>query len=515
MTVDYKVLQITKRSEIRYQALNHINDILHSMGHDINEYELMPETIRPSVTAKEAKEIHFERSIIVSEDDVLLHRKLNKNQLIAYNVITERIFSNKAGAFFVDGPGGTRKTFLYRALLATIRSMGYIALATTTSGVAASIFPGGRTAHSYFKIPIDIDENASCNISKESSLAGLIRDAKLIVWDEVSMAKKKMLEVFDLLLKDLMDTNALFGEKVVVFGGYFRQTLPVVRYGKKEDFISESLLYSNIWNQLEKLKLSENMRAKMDPAFCDYLLKIGNRQEQVNSANKIEISDSLIFSYTIEKESLDKLFTATYSNLDLLYSNSFCTDSRVILTTTNDFVDEINDMLIDRLTGKSKTYIGTDEAIEFNNQTQFEDLLHTLNPPISPSAREKSTYYYGFWILKSRKGFPPSMMSIYPHINRLSEEQWSSDAIYSEKGKSLLSPMQGLFEALKTYRKYDDNILLFRPKENAMRLKMGAERMYAFTIPPPGNGSVILVISLFTLLLDGFSNGYVAPLALH
>ncbi|XP_019245790.1 PREDICTED: ATP-dependent DNA helicase PIF1-like isoform X1 [Nicotiana attenuata] len=126
------------------------------------------------------------------------------------------------------------------------------------------------------------------------------------------------------------------------------------------------------------------MRAKTDAAFCDYLLRIGNGQEQVNSANKIEISDSLIIPCTTEKESLDKLFTATYSNLDSLYSNSFYTDSRVILTTKNDFVDEINDMLIDRFTGKSKTYIGTDEAIEFNNQTQFKDLLHTLNPPGLP-----------------------------------------------------------------------------------------------------------------------------------
>ncbi|XP_070013114.1 uncharacterized protein [Nicotiana sylvestris] len=228
MTEDYKVLQISKRSEIQYQTLNHINDILHSMGHDINEYELIPKTIRPSVAAKEVKEIHFERYIIVSEDDVLLHRKLNKIQLIAYNVITERIFSNKTGAFFVDGPGGTGKTFLYRALLAIVQSMGYIALATTTSGVTASILSGGHTAHSRFKIPINIDENGSCNISKESSLVGLIRGAKLIVWDEVSMAKNKMLEVFDLLLKDLMDTNVLFGGKVVVFGGDFRQTLPIV-----------------------------------------------------------------------------------------------------------------------------------------------------------------------------------------------------------------------------------------------------------------------------------------------
>ncbi|XP_073018681.1 branched-chain amino acid aminotransferase 2, chloroplastic-like isoform X1 [Primulina eburnea] len=36
---------------------------------------------------------------------------------------------------------------------------------------------------------------------------------------------------------------------------------------------------------------------------------------------------------------------------------------------------------------------------------------------------------------------------------------------------------QGLFEGLKAYRKHDGKILLFRPEENALRLKMGAERM--------------------------------------
>uniref|UniRef100_A0A1S3XGR0 ATP-dependent DNA helicase n=1 Tax=Nicotiana tabacum TaxID=4097 RepID=A0A1S3XGR0_TOBAC len=126
----------------------------------------------PSTAARKAKEIHFERSIIVSEDDILLHRKLNKNQLIAYDLITERIFSNKAGAFFINGPGGTGETLLYRALLAIVRSMGYIALATTTSGVAASILPGGRTAHSRFKIHIDIHEKPVATLAKKSHLQG-------------------------------------------------------------------------------------------------------------------------------------------------------------------------------------------------------------------------------------------------------------------------------------------------------------------------------------------------------
>ncbi|KAI9089362.1 hypothetical protein K1719_029641 [Acacia pycnantha] len=71
---------------------------------------------------------------------------------------------------------------------------------------------------------------------------------------------------------------------------------------------------------------------------------------------------------------------------------------------------------------------------------------------------------------------------------------------------------QGLFEGLKAYRKKEGNILLFRPEENALRMKMGAERMCMPSptveqfveavkttvlankrwIPPPGKGSLYI-----------------------
>lgn len=56
------------------------------------------------------------------------------------------------------------------------------------------------------------------------------------------------------------------------------------------------------------------MRAKTDPSFCDYLMRIENGQERVNLNNKIELPDSLIISSTIEEESLDRLFTMTFPN---------------------------------------------------------------------------------------------------------------------------------------------------------------------------------------------------------
>ncbi|XP_016488550.1 uncharacterized protein LOC107808529 [Nicotiana tabacum] len=293
-----------------------LNDILHSMGHNINEYKLIAENFKASKATKEEREIFFERNIIVTEEELLLRQKLNHEQQMTYNVIIDRISSNRLGAFFVDSPGGTGKFFLYRALLATVRSKGFISLATATSGVAASILPGGRTAHSRFKISIDIDENFSCNISKQSSLACLIRDAKLIVWDEVSMAKKKMIETFDLLLKDLLNTNVLFGGKVVVFG--------------------------------------ENMRAKTDPAFSEYLMRIGNGKEPLTSENKIEIPKSFIVPYTTERESLNALSETTFPNMHAFFCDASSVTSRVILTTKNNFVNEINDMLIDKFPKEAK-----------------------------------------------------------------------------------------------------------------------------------------------------------------
>lgn len=54
------------------------------------------------------------------------------------------------------------------------------------------------------------------------------------------MAKKNIIEAFYSLLKDIMDSNILFGGKVVVFGGDFRQTLPVVRSGKKKTLFEKA-----------------------------------------------------------------------------------------------------------------------------------------------------------------------------------------------------------------------------------------------------------------------------------
>ena len=106
--------------------------------------------------------------------------------------------------------------------------MNKIVLPTATSGIAASNIPSGRTAHSRFKIPIDSDASLACDVPKQGSLACLLKETSLIIWDEASMARKENVESLDMLLRDLCDENTLFGGKLVVFGGDFRQVLPVL-----------------------------------------------------------------------------------------------------------------------------------------------------------------------------------------------------------------------------------------------------------------------------------------------
>jgi hypothetical protein len=153
---------------------------------------------------------------------------LNPEQLSGYMEIIEHVINRKKIVFFVNGPGGTGKTFLYRCLIATVRSEGLIAVATATFGIAASIMPGGHTAHSVFKISIKISDGSIFKFSKQSDTVDLLHRAALIIWDEVAMTKGQSIETLDKSLQGIMGCELPFGGKVMMFGGDFRQVLSIV-----------------------------------------------------------------------------------------------------------------------------------------------------------------------------------------------------------------------------------------------------------------------------------------------
>jgi len=135
-----------------------------------------------------------------------------------------------AGAFFLHGPAGTGKTFLYNCLCSHFRAQGKIVVCVASSGIASQLLPGGRTAHSRFKIPLSNDSNAVWNISQNAYLRGLIRRTSLIIWDEVPIQHKACFEAVNRTLKDVCNSGnlQLFGGIPTVLGGDFAQILPVI-----------------------------------------------------------------------------------------------------------------------------------------------------------------------------------------------------------------------------------------------------------------------------------------------
>jgi hypothetical protein len=150
------------------------------------------------------------------------------------------------GCFFIDGPGGTGKTFLYNILLSAVRSSGEIAVAVASSGIAALLIMGGKTAYSRFKILLKLNESSTCNISRGSKDARLINLAKLFIWDEVPILYKFAFEALDRTFCDITQVDKPFRGKVFVFGGDFCQVLPIIPHASCAKVVSASLSRSSL-----------------------------------------------------------------------------------------------------------------------------------------------------------------------------------------------------------------------------------------------------------------------------
>lgn len=189
-----------------------------------------------------------------------------QDQHHVYEHVSEKIDNNTDGVIFIDAPGGTGKTFLLNILFATVRSAGKIALATASSGIAATLLTGGRTAHCTFKISLELKSSGkpTCINTRNSNTASLLREARLIVWNEAPMVHK-LAFALDLTLRDILDCNRPFGGKLTVLCGDFRQILPVVHQGTRADIVNVPLKNSTPWkeNKVKIFHLTANMRVRL------------------------------------------------------------------------------------------------------------------------------------------------------------------------------------------------------------------------------------------------------------
>ncbi|KAK3229163.1 hypothetical protein Dsin_001044 [Dipteronia sinensis] len=183
------------------------------------------------------------------------------------------------------------------------------------------------------------------------------------------MCKRHTIETLDKMLQDINDSELLFGGKVIVFGGDFCQILPVVLKTTGEETINASLVNSYLWPMLEQIKLIENMRAKFDYLFSQFLLRIGNGTEETDADEKIRLPAMMTIPYEDDETSLNTLLNLVFPNLHNYFNSVNFMINRAILTPTNDYVDEINNLLIHKFPEHTVKYYSFDE-----------EFLNTLTP---------------------------------------------------------------------------------------------------------------------------------------
>nr|GEV23946.1 DNA helicase [Tanacetum cinerariifolium] len=341
----------------------------------------------------------YYRDLMAIERDKLIH-KLNDCQRNIFNLIIHVVATKTQELIFVYGHGGTGKTFLWKTIIYTLRGEGKIVLAVAYSGIASLLLPSGRTAHSRFKLPLDLSDSSVCLVTNNTQLARLLKETDLIIWDESPMNDRRCFETLDRTLRDILDTpNKLFGGKPIMLGGDFRQTLLVKKSASRTEIIGSSIAESYLWHSFRLFLLTKNMRLTRGTltevektevsTFAQWLLNVGDGivgvpdESDPENTSWLEIPEKFLIPN--DENGLTKLIEFIYDKDSLLHPNAKDLQDKAIVCPKNDIADVINAKVMDMLPGYATTYISNDEAIPHgHNESKVEllypvEYLNTLN----------------------------------------------------------------------------------------------------------------------------------------
>jgi len=143
------------------------------------------------------------------------------------------------------------------------------------------------------------------------------------------MTNRYAFEALDRSLRDIMSTvdpinkNIPFGGKIMIFGGDFRQILPVVKKGNRQQIVAASFNRSVLWQDIQVVHLKTNMRIKSMNAidaikaqqFADLLIRIGEGKEP-NIPDESELEDFIkLPEEIITNCSMKELIIKTFPNI--------------------------------------------------------------------------------------------------------------------------------------------------------------------------------------------------------
>ncbi|RZC16130.1 ATP-dependent DNA helicase PIF1 [Glycine soja] len=357
-------LQLDDRT-LQNLVLLEIEELLQANQRSLRDYPSMPypEDVNCPAYLDNSlilAELNYNNQELRSEfEHVFSH--MTDEQASIYNQIVEAVNKDKGDMFFLCGYGGTGKTYIWKTLASSLRADNKIVIMVASSGIASLLLPRAPMAHKF------------CFEALNHSLRDIIKHNSM--------------------------ENKIFGGKVMVFGGDFRQILPVIPRGSRSDIVNATINSSYLWDHCQILRLTKNMRLQNNmqatnqeetAAFAQWIIDIGDGiiGDENDGYATIEIPQELLI--TEYNDPIHSIISSTFPDLSHHHNDREYFQTRAILASTNETVQQVNDYMLTMIPSEQMEYLSSDsvdksetiESCHFRSLTnEFLNLLTTSGLP--------------------------------------------------------------------------------------------------------------------------------------
>jgi ATP-dependent DNA helicase PIF1 len=125
------------------------NQLMENFSLPVPDFHLINQLIQAQIAADNDEVDTHEKRLLGQ----MMLEKLNDGQRAAFDLIMASIEdTNQPRLFFLDGPGGTSKMFLYNTLITVLQGQGKSVVAVASTGIASTLLSNGSTYHSKYKL---------------------------------------------------------------------------------------------------------------------------------------------------------------------------------------------------------------------------------------------------------------------------------------------------------------------------------------------------------------------------
>lgn len=186
------------------------------------------------------------------------------------------------------------------------------------------------------------------------------------------MANRAVLACVEECCRKVMDNRNIFGGKVVILLGDFRQTCPVIPRGTKMDVLNACISRCHFWPQFHIAQLITPIQNAEDPALASFVDEIGD-----GAGPRVDLS------FLTRTTHVEDVINFVYDQ-DIILNPAACL-RRCILAPTNAQVDRYNTIVVNLLPSTARQYHAADSLEEHDDVTEGVNVnsdtnSHLLNP---------------------------------------------------------------------------------------------------------------------------------------